>query len=212
MSLEALIHAYQEGNVTRTELFAALTQLLSANPEMLSATKQELAFEADTSAAFESWLEDLKSFPRVTLGAHPVVVSAALVSLLGPPREVAVRTDARTGLPILTTAEVTFHVPASRRPTKRFAAQLRTTTDAEGAFGRWRVVVEPMAEVEAEDGTAKVGVVISLASPDAPLDLLRPGDVELFQGTERIGVATIHESMFDAVGGEPRADSEILAA
>jgi hypothetical protein len=82
MTLVALVEAYVDGDLTRDELFAALTQLLSADPAALRAARAALNVDPAVRAGFEAWLEGFRARPQILLGGRHVPVTAALVSAL----------------------------------------------------------------------------------------------------------------------------------
>ena len=187
MTRDELLDGYRNHLLTRTELFASLTAVLSARPDEVDATRTALAFEEGLRAAFDEWLEELKSYPAVLLGNEHVPVSRELVSRLGPP-----------AIPppgdVITIARISFTAPPGERPTGVFAAQVKTPADGETIpYGQHRVVVQPVAELDIAEAESSVAALIALSSPDAPREIL-DGEVELFQGTTRVATAWIEPS------------------
>ena len=87
MTLSALIEAYRGGDLTRDELFASLTMLLSADPGALRAARAGLSFDSGVRSDFEAWLQGLANRPQIRLGGRGVAVTSALVSALAPSDE-----------------------------------------------------------------------------------------------------------------------------
>ena len=82
MTRVALVEAYRGGDLTRDELYAGLTKLLSADPKSLRQARSELNFDPAVRAGFEAWLEDLRGGPQILLGGQHVTVTSTLISAL----------------------------------------------------------------------------------------------------------------------------------
>jgi hypothetical protein len=82
MTLVAIVEAYRGGDLTRDELYAGLTKMLSATPTALQLARAELNFEPSVRAGFEAWLEELRSGPEILLGGRHVIVTNELISAL----------------------------------------------------------------------------------------------------------------------------------
>ena len=82
MTLPDLVDMFRAGELTREELFAALTKLLSADPGALREARSALSFDAALRIRFEAWLDGLRRHPAISLGGRAVLVTGALVSAL----------------------------------------------------------------------------------------------------------------------------------
>ena len=82
MTLTDLVAAYRGKELTQDELFAALTDLLAAQPERLAEMRGVLDVDPVLREGFEVWLESLKRYPRILLGGKLVEVTRRLVSAL----------------------------------------------------------------------------------------------------------------------------------
>lgn len=189
MTIDSVIAAHRKKLLTRAELFASLTAILSACPGDLATVRGAIAIDASVANAFEDWLDELKCYPVIALGDRPVMVSRGLVDRLGPPNMPAAKADADTGLKIITMAKVHFDLPPDERPRGTFGAQVRVARGDSGSAEHYSVVVRQVADVDAGD-IRDVAGFIGLVAPDPPADLLR-GTIELFRNGVRIGVASI---------------------
>jgi len=88
MTLAALIEAYRDGYLTRDELFASVTRLLSADPGALRTARAALNFDPVVGSEFESWLQELRDRPQIILGGRPVPVASALIDALAAEQSV----------------------------------------------------------------------------------------------------------------------------
>ena len=85
MTLAALVEAYRDGDLTRDELFASVTRLLSAEPGALRAARAALSFDPAVASDFEAWLQGLGAGPQILLGGRRVAVTSALLAAAAAP-------------------------------------------------------------------------------------------------------------------------------
>lgn len=178
MTLEALVAGHRSLLLTRSELLAGLTELLSVSPAELDAARQLLRQEPELAAAFETWLDDLKFHPQLLSRGRLIVPSTELLARLGP---LTVHADSPA-----VTAVLVAHGPLDI--SSLVGAQARL--GGAGEERDWSTAIQVIARRVAGAADPEVIVLLSFADKDAPTERAVQQDrIRLFQDGVEIGHA-----------------------
>lgn len=82
MTIHGLLEAFSRGELTRDELFAAMTKVLSMTPALLREARAAVDFDPAVRSEFEAWLVRLRGHPAIALGGRRVAVTSELIAAM----------------------------------------------------------------------------------------------------------------------------------